>query len=61
MNTDAYMLLIVLVAFVVGAICLSRLKVSIWNENHQGQPLRGLIWFTVAIIVFCAVIGLLAG
>ena len=31
------------------------------KESHRGQPLRGIIWFTVAILGFCAVIALLAG
>jgi cytochrome c oxidase assembly factor CtaG len=35
--------------------------VSMWKENRFGWPLRGVIWFTVAIIGSCAVIGLLAG
>ena len=30
-----------------------------WKENRFGWPLRGIIWFTVAIIGSC-VIGLLA-
>jgi hypothetical protein len=35
--------------------------VSMWKENRFGWPLRGIIWFTVAIIGSCAVIALLAG
>jgi hypothetical protein len=35
--------------------------VSMWKENRFGWPLRGIIWFTVAIIGSCAIIGLLAG
>ena len=31
------------------------------KESHRVQPLRGIIWFTVAIIGSCAVIALLAG
>jgi hypothetical protein len=31
-----------------------------WKENRFGWPLRGIIWFTVAIVVSCAV-ALLAG
>jgi hypothetical protein len=31
-----------------------------WKENRFGWPLRGIIWFTVAIVGFCAVIALLA-
>jgi hypothetical protein len=32
-----------------------------WKENRFGWPLRGIIWFAVAIIASCAVIALLAG
>ena len=32
-----------------------------WKENRFGWPLRGIIWFTVAIIGSCAIIALLAG
>ena len=35
--------------------------ISMWKENRFGWPLRGIIWFTVAIIGSCAVIALLAG
>ena len=35
--------------------------VSLWKENRFGWPLRGIIWFTVAIVGSCAVIALLAG
>lgn len=35
--------------------------VSIWKENRFGWPLRGILWFAVAIVGFCAVIALLAG
>ena len=31
------------------------------KENRFGWPLRGIIWFTVAIAGSCAVIALLAG
>jgi hypothetical protein len=32
-----------------------------WKENRFGWPLRGIIWFTVAIVGSCAVIALVAG
>jgi uncharacterized membrane protein len=35
--------------------------VSMWKKNRFGWPLRGIIWFTVAIIGSCTVIALLAG
>jgi hypothetical protein len=31
------------------------------KENRFGWPLRGIIWFTLAIVGSCAVIALLAG
>jgi hypothetical protein len=34
---------------------------SIRKENRQGQPLNGMIWFTVAIVGSRAVVVLLAG
>ena len=34
---------------------------SMWKENRFGWPLRGIIWFYLAIIGSCAVIALLAG
>ena len=41
--------------------CVVYSLVSMWKENRFGWPLRGIIWFTVAIIGSCAVIALLAG
>jgi uncharacterized membrane protein len=35
--------------------------VSMWKENRFGSPLRGIIWFTIAIVGSCAVIAVLAG
>jgi hypothetical protein len=32
-----------------------------WKENRFGWPLRGIIWFTIAIAGSCAVIAILAG
>jgi hypothetical protein len=31
-----------------------------WKENRFGWPLKGIIWFTLAIVGSCAVIALLA-
>jgi hypothetical protein len=45
----------------LGLTCVVYSLVSIWRENRFGWPLRGIIWFTVAIIGSCAVIALLAG
>ena len=51
------LLLIVFLATVLVSFSL----VSMWKENRFGWPLRGIIWFTVAIVGSCAVIALLAG
>jgi hypothetical protein len=32
-----------------------------WKENRFGWPLRGIVWFYLAIISSCAVIALLPG
>jgi hypothetical protein len=45
----------------LGLACVVYSLVSMWKENRFGWPLRGIIWFTVAIIGSCAVIALLAG
>jgi hypothetical protein len=45
----------------LGLTCVVYALVSMWKENRFGWPLRGIIWFTVAIVGSCAVIALLAG
>ena len=45
----------------LGLTCVVYALVSMWKENRFGWPLRGVIWFTVAIIGSCAIIALLAG
>ena len=45
----------------LGLLCVVFTLVSMWKENRFGWPLRGIIWFTVAIVGSCAVIALLAG
>ena len=45
----------------LGLTCVVYAVVSMWKENRFGWPLRGIIWFTVAIVGSCAVIALLAG
>ena len=32
-----------------------------WKENRFGWPLKGIIWFALAIVGFYAAIALLAG
>jgi hypothetical protein len=41
--------------------CVVLSLVSMWKENRFGWPLRGIIWFYLAIIGSCAAIALLAG
>jgi hypothetical protein len=36
-------------------------SISMWKENRFGWPLRGIVWFYLAIIGSCVVIALLAG
>ena len=45
----------------LGLTCVVFALVSMWKENRFGWPLRGIIWFTIAIAGSCAVIALLAG
>ena len=35
--------------------------VSMWKESRHGQPLKGIVWFALAVVGFYAVIALLAG
>ena len=44
----------------LGLTCIVYALVSMCKENRFGRPLEGIIWFTFAIIVSCA-IALLAG
>ena len=45
----------------LGLTCVVYSLVSMWKENRFGWPLRGIIWFYLAIVGSCAVIALLAG
>jgi hypothetical protein len=45
----------------LGLTCVAFTLVSMWKENRFGWPLRGIIWFTLAIAGSCAVIALFAG
>jgi hypothetical protein len=45
----------------LGVTCVVFALVSMWKENRFGWPLRGVIWFTIAIAGSCAIIALLAG
>ena len=45
----------------LGLTCVIYSLVSMCKENRFGWPLRGIIWFTLAIAGSCAIIALLAG
>jgi len=45
----------------LGPTCIVYSLISMWKENRFDWPLRGIIWFIIAIIGSCAVIGLIAG
>ena len=45
----------------LGLTCVVFALVSMWKENRSGWPLRGIVWFTLAIAGSCAVIAILAG
>jgi hypothetical protein len=51
--------LLVIVFLVVMLVVFT--LISMWKKNRFGWLLRGIIWFAVVIIGFCAVIALLAG
>ncbi len=44
----------------LGLTCVVYALVSMWKENRFGWPLRGIIWFTLAVVGSYAV-ALLAG
>jgi len=39
----------------LGLTCVVHSLVSMWKENRFDWPLKGIIWFTFAIIVSCAI------
>ena len=45
----------------LGITLLALALISLRKEDRQGQPINGMLWFTVVIIGSCAVIVLLAG
>ena len=49
--------LIVLLGLTLIALSL----VSMWKESRHGQPLKGIVWFALAIVGFYAAIALFSG
>jgi hypothetical protein len=45
----------------LGITCVVLFLVSMRKENQLGRPLTGVIWFSLAIVGSCVIIGLLAG
>ena len=44
----------------LGVMLIALSVVSMWKESRHGQPLKGIIWFALAIVGFYAVIALFA-
>ena len=51
---------LLLVVF-LGVTLVALSLVSMWKESRHGQPLKGIIWFALAIVGFYSAIALLAG
>jgi small-conductance mechanosensitive channel len=51
---------ILLLVVFLGLTLIALSLVSMWKESRHGQPLKGIIWFTLAIVGFYAAIALLA-
>jgi hypothetical protein len=49
--------LIVLLGLTLIALSL----VSMWKESRHGKPLKGIVWFALAIVGFYAAIALFGG
>ena len=45
----------------LGLTLIALSVVSMWKESRHGQPLKGIVWFALAIVGFYAAIALLAG
>jgi hypothetical protein len=45
----------------LGLTLIALSLVSMWKEKRDGQPLKGIVWFALTVVVFCAIIALLAG
>jgi Na+/H+ antiporter NhaB len=46
---------------ILGIALLALWLISMREEDERGEPFKGMLWFSVAIITFCAVIALVAG
>lgn len=42
----------------LGLALIALSLVSMWKESRQGQPLKGIVWFALAIVGFYAAIAL---
>lgn len=45
----------------LGVTLIALSLISMWKESRHGQPLKGIVWFALAIVAFYAVIALFAG
>jgi cytochrome c oxidase assembly factor CtaG len=57
----AFRALSLLLIVFLGIVFVVFTLVSMWKENRFGWPLRGIVWFYLAIVSSCVVIALLAG
>jgi hypothetical protein len=46
---------------ILGIALFALWLISMREEDGRGEPFKGMLWFGVAIIAFCAVIALVAG
>ena len=46
---------------ILGIALFALWLISMREEDERGEPFKGVLWFSVAIVAFCAVIALVAG
>ena len=46
---------------ILGIALVAVWLISMREEHERGEPFKGVLWFSVAIVAFCAVIALVAG
>jgi hypothetical protein len=46
---------------ILGIALFALWLISMREEDERGEPFKGMVWLSVAIIVFCAVIALVVG
>jgi small-conductance mechanosensitive channel len=46
---------------ILGIALFALWLISVREEDERGEPFKSMLWFSVAIIAFCAVVALVAG